>query len=782
MRPSVTVVLLSLAIGLLVVGLEAPQAAHAEVKAEDVQKSIDYAVGYLRKQQRDDGTWVDLLPVQGGVTGLCTLSLLTAGVPVADPAVQKALAQVRKIDGKMTYVVALQTMVLCLAEPEKDLLLIRRNVAYLESIQKRDAASGGSWGYSGADGRGDNSNAQFALLALHEAERVGVSTSEKTWRLARDYWKRTQTAEGGWGYLPGDSPSGSMTCAGIASMIMASEKLDPGDARVVGNHIECCGAQKPNEPVERGLQWMEQHFSVRNNPGDPRGHLLYYLYGMERVGRMTNRRLIGQRDWYREAAEVLVRAQLAQLRDHWIGMGAGEQNPVIGTSFALLFLSKGRRPVLVAKLSHEPDEDWNRHREDLANLTTYCERKWKRELTWQVIPLKRATADDLIQAPVLFLSGSRSPGFNEQDAKTLREYLDAGGFLFAENACGSVEFDKAFRTLMEQVFHERDDRGTPLHGLRLLPADHSVWTAEEPVDPKYLRELHGIDVGCRTSVIYCPDNLGCYWDLDRLGRKTTHSATVEDEIRAVRSIGINVMAYATNREIKFKLEVPQIVRDDGKRDTVERARLALAEIKHGGGSGVAPAALVNLLKQLALETGMRVSIEKREVSLTQEALFDYHLAFMHGRQAFTLSAAERAQLRLFVERGGLVFADSVCSSEAFTASFRKEMEAIFPETPLRPIPEKHAMFTPEFGGFDLSSVTLRDPRRSNGGALGADVLHVTPELEGVQLGGRYVVIFSKYDLSCALERQNALECTGYAREDAAKIGINVVLFSLRGNL
>jgi hypothetical protein len=189
------------------------------------------------------------------------------------------------------------------------------------------------------------------------------------------------------------------------------------------------------------------------------------------------------------------------------------------------------------------------------------------------------------------------------------------------------------------------------------------------------------------------------------------------------------------------------------------------------------------MKQLELETGLRVSTEKRELALTEESLFDYHLVFMHGRQAFTLSEAERKQLRLFIERGGLLFADAVCSSEEFADSFRREMAALFPEIPLRSVPGKHEMFSARFGGFDLSQVTLRDPRRTDPAApLRADVLKVAPELEGLLLGSRYGVIFSKYDLSCALERQNSLECTGYARDDAAKIGINVVLFSLRGNL
>ena len=40
------------------------------------------------------------------------------------------------------------------------------------------------------------------------------------------------------------------------------------------------------------------------------------------------------------------------------------------------------------------------------------------------------------------------------------------------------------------------------------------------------------------------------------------------------------------------------------------------------------------------------------------------------------------------------------------------------------------------------------------------------------------MIFSPYDLSFALEKQDSLECQGYIREDAARIGQNVLLYSL----
>jgi len=50
-------------------------------------------------------------------------------------------------------------------------------------------------------------------------------------------------------------------------------------------------------------------------------------------------------------------------------MGHGEDNPLVGTSFALLFLSKGRWPVLLGKLQYGPGNDWNQHRSDVGNLT-----------------------------------------------------------------------------------------------------------------------------------------------------------------------------------------------------------------------------------------------------------------------------------------------------------------------------------------------------------------------------------------------------------------------------
>ncbi len=53
-----------------------------------------------------------------------------------------------------------------------------------------------------------------------------------------------------------------------------------------------------------------------------------------------------------------------------------------------------------------------------------------------------------------------------------------------------------------------------------------------------------------------------------------------------------------------------------------------------------------------------------------------------------------------------------------------------------------------------------------------------PYLEGIQLGGRWAVIYSKYDISCALEQQASQVCPGYVHEDALKLAVNIVLYSI----
>jgi len=761
--------------GRAIVHAQAAGRPAGSITAEQVRTAIAGGVKYLLEEQHANrGSWNDLALYPGGVTALCTLALLNAGVEPSDPHIQKSLVFLRKIEPSKTYSVALQTMALCAAEPRRDLILIQRNVRWLESTQ----LPGGLWSYPGVGG--DNSNSQFAVLALHEAERVGARVDPATWQRAADYWSGSQNADGSWSYQAGwPNGLGSMTCAGIGASVICSGKVNNPSAEVKDDLVQCCRSPEEDDSLERALGWLARNFSVRRNPGRRGlGHVwhYYYLYGLERVGRLTARRLIGQHDWYREGAEFLIQQQ-DPFSHHWAGTGHAEDNPHIATSLALLFLSKGRRPVLVAKLQHGPGEDWNNHQSDIANLTARAEKLWGLDLTWQIVDPKPATVDDLLQAPVLFLSGSRKPDLRGLEHK-MRDYLDRGGFLFAEACClNGSQFEKGFREFIERVFPE------PEYRLRRAGPEHPLWRVEELVRPEspYIGRLWTVEYGCRTCVVFSEIDLSCYWELYGQGRHRGLPKTVAGRLADANAVGVNVLAYATNREPKGK-EAAFV----GSADLAEvnaagsRGTIQIAKLQHGGGCNDAPGALVNLLRAAAQgELKLRISTTEYPIRADDKNLFRFHMAFMHGRHDFRFTPKERESLQRYLKNGGTLFADSICASKEFAAAFRREMQAVLPEIHLERIPVTDPLFSDAAGGFDVRQVNRRDPVEQQAGQhLRTRVRKVEPELEGIAIDGRWAVVFSPYDISCALEQHESLECRGYTRQDAARLGLNVLMYSL----
>lgn len=774
---------------LTVVVIVAPTRALAQkpadrpIDASQVLSAIERGVAYLKREQQRRGDWGELPGYEGGVAALVTLALLNSGVPADDPVVRRSLNYLRSLEPEKTYTVALQTMVLCAAEPKKDMLRIRGNVKWLEANQVKEGPRKGCWSYPSPGGPnvgGDNSNAQFAVLALYDAQRVGVEVSRETWKMSADYWRRTQNDDGSWGYVPGDAGTGSMTCAGIGGLAVSSFALESGDAAVENGRVVCCRSHEADDNLDRAVQWLATKFTVTHNPrpeGGGQACLYYYLYGLERAGRLTARRFIGDHDWYREGAEFLVREQ-DSLSHYWKGSWFAEQQPHISTPMALLFLSKGRRPIVMAKVKYGEGETWNQHRRDAAHLTEYTEEAWGLGLTWQVIDPEKASVEDLLQAPVLYISGSQAPNLLPH-ARKLRDYVDRGGFIFAEACCrDSSKFDGAFQQLMKAVFPE------PEYKLQPVPPGHPVWRMQDMVraDSPYVGHLYGIEYGCRTCVVYCDQDLSCYWELARPGQWSRYPANVVEHISDALAVGVNVLTYATNREPKGKEQSFDVPTDDlVSTDSTARGVIEIAKLRHGGGCNDAPGALLNLLRTASQgDLKLQVRAAPELINISDPNIFRYHLAFMHGRYDFHFTDAERAQLRQYLERGGTILADSICASKAFATAFRREVGAALPGHAIERIPSTDPIFTNAYGGFDIRSVSLRDPQAAGDDKqpIAARVRHVEPQLEGIQLGGRWAVIFSPYDISCALESHEALGCRGYTQQDAARIGLNVLLYSL----
>ncbi|MGC3967972.1 MAG: DUF4159 domain-containing protein [Pirellulales bacterium] len=337
----------------------------------------------------------------------------------------------------------------------------------------------------------------------------------------------------------------------------------------------------------------------------------------------------------------------------------------------------------------------------------HAERAWERELTQQRIDVSRAEVEDLLEAPVLLLGGTKLPKFDAENAKKLRMYVDRGGSLFVVGGC-EAEFDREFRRLITAAFPETE------HRLQLLAADHPVWFAERPVVAAKLPELWGVDVGCRTGVIYCPTPLGCYWELDHAARTPAWPAAVREQVTAARNVGLNVLTYATNRTPKFKS--PQLApdRDVAKPEVVARGTLRVASLRVAGDCSATTMALARLM-EIASQL-LEVRAEAREVGLNDPELFDYHMVFLHGRTDFEWTSAERMALRTYLERGGLLFADAVCSSTAFRDALQREMKHVLPNHVWTPIPTTHPLLSTNYGGADLRTVEFRLPNSAAAGA------------------------------------------------------------------
>ena len=159
--------------------------AAQELNAEQVRLTIKRGADYLLRQQSNDGRWISRAEsgYPYGSTCLVTLALLNAGIPADHPKIQLAIEGMieRLPERKLTtYTCSLKTMVLATADPKGKLYSreIQQCVNMLIDQQFKKGKHTGGWTYPRNHTTPDGSNSQFALLALHEAKKVGANIPE----------------------------------------------------------------------------------------------------------------------------------------------------------------------------------------------------------------------------------------------------------------------------------------------------------------------------------------------------------------------------------------------------------------------------------------------------------------------------------------------------------------------------------------------------------------------------------------------------------------------------
>ena len=505
---------------------------------EKVQASIRKAKAYLIRKQKN-GHWETatgraLNVAVGGRTALILVALMNAGVDPEDEIIQDGLKYLRTVRSRNTYVVGLQTMVFAMAKQKNDKARIQANLKWLEQTCQKTG-----WGYSGT-GTTDHSINQYALLGIHEAMRRGYQFDRKKLENLHNYYN-TIGQQGQYSYQRGNRakiPTFNMTCAGLCNLIitardaqLSQSTLDPKTG-VATN----CGAYASNAQMKGAMRYISAKFPVPLTRREMESRKLflypyYGLYGLERAGRLTGRRFFGGKDWYRIGCRALTSIQDED--GHWGGDG-NDWGILPSTAFALLFLSKGRTPVVITKLAHGKENDldaWNRKHDDMMHVSEHVSRELFEgdPLAWQVLDIRRVAkpntdqlTSELLASPILYVSGHNLELY-EKDKEIIEKYLENGGFIVAEACCGSPEFTKSFKALMKKIL--------PDSSLLDVPDGHPIWSAagkkHEVAGGRF--PLQYLQKGCKMAVLFNPGTpvMSGFWNKNQHKR---HLESVHSEL------------------------------------------------------------------------------------------------------------------------------------------------------------------------------------------------------------------------------------------------------------
>ena len=169
----------------------------------------------------------------------------------------------------------------------------------------------------------------------------------------------------------------------------------------------------------------------------------------------------------------------------------------------------------------------------------------------------------------------------------------------------------------------------------------------------------------------------------------------------------------------------------------------------------------SFLSKVKQQTNLRVNTKFSPVRLDSEAMFDFPFSVMSGNKSFSLSEKERKQLRKFLTHGGVLLASPGCSDAEWDKSFRKEMAICFPEYPLKKIPLSHPIFSIV---NQISRLTDKN---------GKEVM-----LEGIEINGRLVLIYSTEGLNDVAHAKGCCCCGGNEINDPVSVNVNVFTYAV----
>ena len=424
-------------------------------------------------------------------------------------------------------------------------------------------------------------------------------------------------------------------------------------------------------------------------------------------------------------------------------------------------------PVLLTKIRTADAEDWTRTPHDLKKLLEWMSGEMGASFTSNIKTWAEISTNPR-ENPVLYRSGYKPFKLEPAEAARLRDYLRNGGTVIFNALVGHPDFYQSALEAARQILPEN-----PVYRLRL---DHPLFRAYHEIKEVKYRErairdgvvtdaypwMDGVDIDNRTAILISRFDIAMGWEKNR------HDSWGYEDADA-RRLGANLLSYVTAMQEAGRSVGKSVELADASGSM--SGSLHVGWVVHAGPWQTRPAALPMLLRTFNDTTGAPVSFAWREVVLADASMFESPLLYLTGTTDFALGENERANLRQFLLKGGVLFAEAGDGRASFDTAFRAEMALVLPDHPLVPVAaESPLLHQPN----EIGAVKVRP-------ALAAQLDNcqtTRPELLTLEINGATAVIYCPRDLSAGWEQSPAPYAIGYEAADATALGVNILFHAL----
>jgi hypothetical protein len=697
---------------------------------EQIEAAIKRGVDYLWSRQNAAGHWERPDAVPGiskgtvgaqypGYSALCVYALLAAGEKPNDPRMVKALEFLRTAPAVGYYGIGVRANVwLNLPQTEPNKQAMARDAKLLLNGVIRQGRAKGLYDYytmGARDDRIDFSCSQYGVLGAWAAAQRGEPFPTDYWQSMEKAWREGQREDGGWPY---ETPKSTMalTAAGVSSLFITQEFLHANEG------LEGTRGNINDPWIDKGMAYL-----IKGYPDFIKTKNLYGMYGIERAGVASGYKYFGNIDWFQAGADSILRFEK---EGSW-GTAWFADELTSETCFALLFLSRGRAPVMMNKLAYNitaPDgksreANWNQRPRDVAYTTRFVSDALERPLNWQIINLNVATIADLHDAGILYIAGNQPLHFTEPELARLKQYLDEGGLIVGNADIGKAEFSAAFREMASKWYPAYEFK-------RVDPKDPSPLFNGEQFKASLWKKMPRIDVlsnGARPLMILIPSD-----DFSRAMQR--RDATK----REVFEFFANLFLFTSGNKPRYKGQT-HVVRPDPQ--ITAHVTTTIARLKYAGNWNPEPGGWSRL--GAVMHNRDQMDLDPKVVELGVDSLEGITIAHLTGTNEFRFDDKQKKALGDFVRGGGLLIVDACGGAGEFDVAASRELADIFPDQATQLLPLKPD--SPVLAIGDLPPIKFREFALTRLGAAAASW-----RLRGIQINGKLGVVYSPDDLSVGL--------------------------------